>query len=102
MSRLELLATLVLGDEPGFELLLKKFSDLPRLLKERELNLLPLLMLATDVLRVLRADGDDQAGSGEPALHQGRAEGGHGVVGERERGAGDRPGRQHRRNCGLS
>ena len=45
MSRLELLATLVLGDEPGFELLLKKFSDLPRLLKERELNLLPLLML---------------------------------------------------------
>ena len=58
MSRLELLATLVLGDEPGFELLLKKFSDLPRLLKERELNLLPLLMLATDVLRVLRAAGD--------------------------------------------
>lgn len=57
MSHLELLATIVLADEPSFELLLMKLSNLPRLLKERELNLLPPMMLATDVLRVLRASG---------------------------------------------
>ncbi len=54
MPRLELLASLVIDDEASFELLLSKLSDLPQSLQEREIDLLPPILLITDLLRCLR------------------------------------------------
>jgi class 3 adenylate cyclase len=54
MPRLELLASLAIEDEASFELLLSKLSDLPRSLQEREIDLLPPILLVTDLLRCLR------------------------------------------------
>lgn len=59
MPRLELLATLAINDESSFELLLSKLSDLPSLLGEREIDLLPQLMLVTDLLRDMRRQNAD-------------------------------------------
>jgi class 3 adenylate cyclase len=54
MPRLELLASLSIDGEATFELLVKKLSEIPILLKEQELDLLPIMMLATDLLRHYR------------------------------------------------
>jgi class 3 adenylate cyclase len=62
MPRLTLLATISVADESSFALLLAKLSSLPMLTGEREINLLPRLMLVTDLLRFLRQS------SAEPLL----------------------------------
>ena len=54
MPRLELLASLAIDDEASFELLLSKLSGLPRSLQERDIDLLPPILLITDLLRCLR------------------------------------------------
>ena len=54
MPRLRLLAALPIEDEPTFGLILRKLTDLPRLLQERSLDTLPQMMLVSDLLRSLR------------------------------------------------
>lgn len=54
MPRLTLLATLDLESEGSFQLLLNKLSDLPRHLGAREIDVLPPIMLVTDLVRYLR------------------------------------------------
>ena len=54
MPRLKLLAALAIEDEPTFGLMLRKLTDLPSQLGERELDTLPQMMLVSDLLRCLR------------------------------------------------
>ena len=54
MPRLTLLAALAIDEDAAFSLMLRKLTDLPRQLQERELDTLPQLMLVTDLMRCLR------------------------------------------------
>ena len=54
MPRLTLLAALAIEEETSFALMLRKLTDLPRQLQERELDTLPQLMLVSDLVRCLR------------------------------------------------
>ena len=58
MPRLKLLATLAIEDESTFALMLRKLTELPRQLQERELDTLPQMMLVSDLLRCLREQSD--------------------------------------------
>jgi class 3 adenylate cyclase len=54
MPRLRLLAALAIEEEASFALMLRKLTDLPRQLQEREIDTLPQLMLVSDLVRCLR------------------------------------------------
>jgi class 3 adenylate cyclase len=55
MPRLSLLAALAIDEEAAFSLMLRKLTDLPQQLQERDLDTLPQMMLVSDLVRCLRA-----------------------------------------------